>query len=148
MCRDGGWLALILIDIDYFKRFNDHYGHLQGDQCLCRVAQALVDVIKRPFDMVARFGGEEFVCILPGTHLNGAATVAEQLSTAVQRLQIPHVKSLVADKVTISQGVGCLQPKPGQDAHQLVALADQALYQAKENGRARFNLSEICRGLR
>ncbi|EKT4485276.1 diguanylate cyclase [Pseudomonas putida] len=148
VCRDGGWLALILIDIDYFKRFNDHYGHLQGDQCLCRVAQALVDVIKRPFDMVARFGGEEFVCILPGTHLNGAATVAEQLSTAVQRLQIPHVKSLVADKVTISQGVGCLQPKPGQDAHQLVALADQALYQAKENGRARFNLSEICRGLR
>ncbi|MFK2913521.1 diguanylate cyclase domain-containing protein [Pseudomonas sp. 3HC3] len=144
LCRDGGWLGLILVDIDYFKRFNDHYGHLAGDQCLRLVAAALDSGIRRPLDMVARYGGEEFVCVLPGTHLSGAATVAQQLSDAVENLKIPHVESLVADRVTISQGVACLQPKQGQDAHQLVGLADQALYQAKENGRARFRLSEVC----
>ncbi|WP_280359511.1 diguanylate cyclase [Pseudomonas sp. BN606] len=141
-CRDAGWLGLILIDIDYFKRFNDHYGHLMGDECLRRVAAALENAIRRPFDMVARYGGEEFICILPGTNLNGAATVATQLAASVRDMQIPHAQSAVADSVTISQGVVSLMPVIGQDPTQLVSLADKALYKAKEDGRARFSLGE------
>lgn len=142
-CRDVGWLGLILIDIDYFKRFNDCYGHLAGDQCLRRVARALEKGTKRPFDMVARYGGEEFVCILPGTDLAGAASVATQLAAAVNALQIPHSESSVADTVTISQGVVSLQPLTGQDPSRLLIMADQELYKAKESGRARFSLSEV-----
>lgn len=135
--REGTALSLIMIDIDYFKRYNDHFGHLAGDQCLSLVATALADSVNRPYDMAARYGGEEFACILPDTNLQGALKVASMLRTHISELKIAHPASDVSEQLTLSMGVASLQPRIGSDSAELIALADEQLYQAKHNGRDR-----------
>ena len=138
--RDGTQLSLVLIDVDFFKKYNDRYGHLEGDDCLRKVAGALNAELHRPGDLVARYGGEEFVVILPGTDAAGACTVAETLRAAVEALALPHAGSEVHSRVTISLGSATVSPKDCDDTGGTTALlkaADQALYQAKRDGRNR-----------
>jgi diguanylate cyclase (GGDEF)-like protein len=134
-------VALIMLDIDYFKRYNDNYGHLMGDACLRRVAKVLSDSLHRTTDFCARYGGEEFVVMLHDTELDGAEVVAQRLLEAIDVLRIPHEKSSVAPHITISLGVASLQPHPDSLPQALVQLADQALYQAKAGGRHRVALA-------
>lgn len=132
-------LALVMIDIDAFKRYNDLQGHLAGDDCLRRVAQRLSSELIRPGDVMARYGGEEFACVLPDTGLAGALEVAQRLEQAVRALQIPHADSPVAGVVTISLGVAALRPAPGTEVTALLSAADQQLFEAKRQGRGRVS---------
>jgi two-component system, chemotaxis family, response regulator WspR len=137
--RNGQPLSVALVDIDYFKRFNDTYGHQGGDECLRQVAGALAGAVRRGGDLMARYGGEEFAAVLPEVPHSGAITVAGSLHAAVLALALPHSASAVASQVTISVGVATLRPQDSpDDAKRLVALADEALYQAKNQGRNRF----------
>lgn len=133
--RTQSHLSMLMIDVDYFKPFNDHYGHGQGDQCLIQLAQAMQAEINRPMDLLARYGGEEFVVLLPGTGLEGACQVAEVLRQSVSSLQIPHVASPVAQQVTISVGVASRALNDARSTSEFLKQADQALYQAKQSGR-------------
>ena len=133
--RDKKPLSLILIDIDFFKQYNDHYGHLAGDKALQEVAHALRSVLLRPHDSVSRYGGEEFVCLLPGTDNAGAMLLAERLLAAVAALTIRHEKSLAGDVLSISAGVATVTPSAKHNAGQLIAAADEQLYAAKHAGR-------------
>jgi len=128
-------LSMLMIDVDSFKPFNDHYGHGSGDQCLIRIAQAMQAEINRPMDLLARYGGEEFVVLLPGTGLEGACRVAESLRQAVAALQIPHDFSTAAQHVTISIGVASRALNDARSTSDFLRQADQALYQAKQSGR-------------
>jgi len=128
-------LSLVLIDIDYFKVYNDRYGHLLGDECLRAVGQALMGGPRRPAELVARYGGEEFACMLPDTDLAGATHVARELLERVNSLAIPHEGSQVSDHVTLSLGAACLAPQVGQSSAELIQLADEKLYLAKKSGR-------------
>ena len=141
--RSGKEISLIMIDIDGFKLFNDHYGHQGGDDCLRVVAQAIQKGMMRGGDVAARYGGEEFAVILPETDLEGAAAVAERLRALVEDLQLAHEKSPCSDHVTISVGVACFLPSLKNTFEQLTVEADRALYQAKRGGRNRVakNLS-------
>lgn len=134
-CREGGTLSLMMIDIDYFKRYNDHFGHVQGDECLRQVAKAIAQSVNRPYDMAARFGGEEFACVLPETTLQGALILAEKIQSRLSQLAIAHPGSEVSEWVSLSIGVASLQPRVDREPSELIALADQQLYQAKHNGR-------------
>ncbi|MFM5239941.1 membrane-associated sensor domain-containing protein [Aeromonas veronii] len=138
--ESGAPLSLILIDVDYFKRFNDHYGHQVGDMCLKEVAQALNRAVRTPSDLVARYGGEEFVLLLPNTDRQATASVAQRLQDGLASLQLEHLASDVASWVTVSQGIATLLP--GESASQLLERADQALYRAKESGRNQFCVAE------
>jgi len=135
--REQRELSLVLIDIDYFKPFNDTYGHQGGDECLQKVAGALHGVASRPTDLVARYGGEEFGIILPGTGETGASTMAERFRTAVHELDIAHEASKACDTVTVSLGIATVIPDKDSTPEGLIELADRALYQAKESGRNR-----------
>jgi two-component system chemotaxis family response regulator WspR len=136
--RERTELSLILIDVDFFKRYNDRYGHLGGDDCLRQVATALAEELHRPGDLVARYGGEEFVGLLPRTDAPGAATVAEALRARVETLAIEHALSeVVGSVVTISLGSATMRPAGDTTAEALIAAADQALYAAKTAGRNR-----------
>ena len=135
--REETCLALLLIDIDFFKKYNDGYGHQGGDDCLQKVARALADRLRRPSDMVARYGGEEFTVVLPNTDLDGAMVIAEELRLAVEKLALKHEFSDVTDIVSISLGAAGIPPQCGDDSASLIALADGALYDAKEEGRNR-----------
>ena len=137
VARNGLFLSLILMDIDYFKRYNDHYGHASGDVCLRKVAKALKGVIKRASDFVARYGGEEFVMILPGTDREGAMHVAEEVRRAVAGLTIQHADSDVAEYVTLSLGVATILGDQHVSPVTLIEQADISLYQAKGGGRNR-----------
>ncbi|CAC9690581.1 Bacteriophytochrome cph2 [Comamonas aquatica] len=106
MQRQNQPLGLVMIDVDDFKAFNDHYGHLRGDECLQLVAQAIAQCLQRPGDMVARYGGEEFVCLLPNTPVSGALKLAHDIQTAIAGLQMPHVQAQATDFVTVSMGGG------------------------------------------
>jgi diguanylate cyclase (GGDEF)-like protein len=128
-------LSLIMMDIDFFKHYNDLYGHVAGDDCLRQVAQALNRTICRPADLVARYGGEEFVCVLPETDLPGAIWMAKQMQENVLALKIPHQSSHVADYVSLSLGAAGMIPEAGQSAISLIEQADIKLYEAKHNGR-------------
>lgn len=130
-------LSLILFDIDEFKKYNDYYGHLQGDDCLKQITAAASKVLKRPGDLLARFGGEEFVVLLPETDLYGAEVVAEQLRSSIEQLQLPHQQSEVADHVTISLGVASMTRPSESDIIPLLERADRALYHAKRMGKNR-----------
>ena len=127
-------IALILMDIDSFKAYNDHLGHPAGDECLRRVANELAAGLLRPDDFLARYGGEEFAVILPKTGRSGAAIVAERLRSNVESLGIPH-PAAQAGPVTISQGLACTVPTPASSPSALIARADEALYEAKRSGR-------------
>ena len=129
-------LSLIMLDVDFFKRFNDRYGHQAGDDCLRRVAQTLKQALRRPADLVARYGGEEFVCVLPETNFEQAMSLARELELSVRKKAIPHADS-VADVVTISVGVAGFAAGASDNAATLIALADAQLYQAKASGRGR-----------
>jgi len=131
-------VALIRVDIDDFKAYNDHCGHLAAEDCLRRVAATLQKGVKRADDFVARYSGEEFAIILSGTHLPGAGIVADRLGANVESLDIPHPASPACDRITISQGLACAVPERGSAPTHLVQMADQALHQAKENGRNRM----------
>jgi diguanylate cyclase (GGDEF)-like protein len=128
-------LSLVMVDIDHFKGFNDHYGHQQGDECLRQVAGALGSVTKRYGDQVARYGGEEFAVLMPHTGLAGATAVAERLRQRVEALGVEHAGSPSSDVVTISLGVAAGIPGRRTSADSLVAAADSALYEAKRSGR-------------
>jgi diguanylate cyclase (GGDEF)-like protein len=136
--RSQHQMSLILIDIDYFKRFNDHYGHVPGDECLRAVAGVLKACVLRPTDMVARYGGEEFVIILGGTDEAGSETVISRVQQGIRQLAIPHAASEVAAWVTISIGVCTHIPTPPEHNADLIESADRALYQAKQGGRNGF----------
>lgn len=133
--REGAPLSLILCDVDYFKRYNDHYGHPAGDVCLQQVAQVLKHVLKRPADLVARYGGEEFVLLLPYTDTAGAILMAQQIQQAIAHLHILHQWSLVSPLITMSMGIASLIPSTDTSPERLVSMADQALYRAKAQGR-------------
>lgn len=132
-------ISLIMIDIDHFKLFNDTYGHQAGDECLQKVAEGFADTIKRPTDLVARFGGEEFAIVLGGTDAAGALQIAEEAVESVKRLAIPHDGSTTSDCLTVSAGVATMFAKFDLTETDLVKAADLALYQAKENGRDRIH---------
>lgn len=140
-CREKKWLSLIMIDVDYFKAYNDNYGHLAGDQCLKQIAQAL-QVLNRPGDMVARYGGEEFVAVLSGTDQTGARQMADRMRQRVKDLQIEHGFSKAAAHVTISAGIATQKPENQFSSMDLILKADQALYLAKSRGRDRAEVVE------
>ncbi|MEO5349062.1 MAG: diguanylate cyclase [Magnetococcus sp. YQC-3] len=129
--------SLLLMDVDFFKLFNDHYGHSRGDDCLKRVASAILQAMPRTIDLAARYGGEEFACIMPETDSAGAQVVAERILSSVRALEIPHAKSAVAGHVTLSIGIASLVPTAQQRTLDLISMADKALYQAKRSGRNR-----------
>jgi two-component system cell cycle response regulator len=135
MKRDQKQLSLILCDIDFFKLYNDHYGHQEGDVCLQAVAQAIHQVAKRPADLAARYGGEEFVIILPDTDISGAFNIAQEVREKIVDLEILHEHSNTAKYVTLSLGVASTTPSQDILPEDLVKEADNALYQAKEYGR-------------
>ncbi len=141
--RNATPLSLVMIDIDFFKAYNDTYGHQSGDNCLKQVANILSDTLKRAGDLVARYGGEEFVALLPGLDVEGATVVAEALRARVEAIEIAHAQSQIADRVTISLGFGSTVPKPNFSPALLVAAADKALYQAKHEGRNRVKGSNL-----
>jgi diguanylate cyclase (GGDEF)-like protein len=131
-------LSLLLIDVDHFKNYNDHYGHLKGDDCLRQVSAALAEQ-GRATDFVGRYGGEEFVALLPHTDLEGAKEVGEKFRRCVATLAIPHEASPVAERVTISLGLATALPSEEQSSASLVQAADEHLYRAKQLGRDRLN---------
>ncbi|MCG7198818.1 sensor domain-containing diguanylate cyclase [Marinobacter pelagius] len=130
-------LSVILLDIDNFKQYNDLHGHLRGDECLKRVGALLESAAKRPRDFVARFGGEEFVIILPETDSESAMKVAERCRSLLHQEQIPHGGSDTGPMVTVSVGVGTLTPTRDDNIHEFLSLVDERLYEAKNRGRNR-----------
>ena len=132
-----------MIDIDFFKAYNDLYGHLTGDDCLKLVVLTMQEQLNRPSDLLARYGGEEFVCVLPETDLEGANLIAERMRTAILDQQIPHNEG-VGGMITISLGVVSGLPREGIDSRKFLVLADQCLYRAKVSGRNRICLDTCC----
>jgi two-component system, chemotaxis family, response regulator WspR len=133
--RLNTWLAVIMIDIDFFKRFNDTYGHQHGDDCLKQVAHTLNASLKRSGDSLFRYGGEEFAAILPNVNIDGAMIVAESMRSGVESLNISHVSSSIAEYVTISLGVGSMIPTYHSTPSAMIFQVDRALYAAKQGGR-------------
>lgn len=138
--RETSPLSLLICDLDFFKAYNDYYGHQAGDDCLRQVAGVISQTLKRPADLVARYGGEELAVILPNTDSQGAETVAEELCLAVRGLQIPHHLSEASSHVTISIGISTLVPTQETVLENLIMAADMALYRAKATGRNRYCL--------
>lgn len=133
--RSGQPLALVMIDVDCFKQYNDLYGHREGDHCLRRVARAMSRALTRPGDFLARYGGEEFAAILPATDLEGARCIGERLRRAVAELDIPQQRPDGTGKVSISVGCGCMNPSANLTCYTLLQAADEHLYVAKHAGR-------------
>jgi diguanylate cyclase (GGDEF)-like protein len=133
--REQTWIALILCDIDFFKQYNDTYGHLAGDDCLKQVAKLLEQIIHRPADLAARYGGEEFVILLPNTDLSGAQTIAKNLQQNLFDLHVAHKSSPISDRITLSLGVAAKVPQQQEQPNTLIAAADRCLYAAKAQGR-------------
>jgi diguanylate cyclase (GGDEF)-like protein len=133
--RERQPFSVIMIDIDHFKNYNDHYGHLEGDVCLQKVAWALQSALCRPGDLLARYGGEEFVAILPHTDLQGAVELADNLHQRICELELEHQDSPVSSIVTVSAGIASVIPNQSISPSQVVAMADKALYVAKQSGR-------------
>lgn len=136
-------LSIILCDIDYFKRYNDLYGHQAGDICLTQVAKAIEQSIRKPTDLVARYGGEEFVVILPDTSFEEASYLAEVIQRNIQQLNINHAQSEVANHLTLSLGISSVVPTNDTSATCLVATADKALYESKRRGRNNFRVKLV-----
>jgi diguanylate cyclase (GGDEF)-like protein len=140
--REQQPFSVVMIDIDYFKRYNDHYGHIEGDVCLQKVAWALQSALCRAGDLLARYGGEEFVAILPNTDLRGARELAASFHAGIRKQSLPHSESLVSPLVTISIGIASVIPNRSLSPSQVVAMADEALYQAKNSGRNQSVIAE------
>ncbi len=139
--RNGMPLSIIMIDIDYFKAYNDHYGHQAGDECLRQLGKVLKDTVKRSVDIVARYGGEEFVAALVDTDMKAALMVAEKIRLNVEALNMTHASSPIGKRVTISMGVATEVSNQYPSFAALINIADKALYQAKRKGR---NKIENC----
>ncbi|MGC8537041.1 MAG: GGDEF domain-containing protein, partial [Rhizomicrobium sp.] len=137
-------LSMVILDIDYFKQYNDVYGHVDGDECLKRVANVLRDVAQRPRDLVARFGGEEFILLLPETDSEAAHRLAEVCQSRIAELGIAHAKSAVSEVVTASIGVGTAVGTTKSSAREFIEAVDRALYAAKHGGRNRIELAEAA----
>ena len=133
--REQSQLSLLMIDVDYFKAYNDSFGHLEGDEALRKVAAAIKDASARPSDLPARYGGEEFALVLPNTSQGGARLVAEKLRQTVAALKIPHNSPTEGSSLTISIGLSTITPKAGSNCRDLILAADKGLYSAKNNGR-------------
>ncbi|KQZ80753.1 MULTISPECIES: PleD family two-component system response regulator [unclassified Pseudomonas] len=133
--REQSQLSLLMIDVDYFKTYNDSFGHLEGDEALRKVAAAIRDASSRPSDLPARYGGEEFALVLPNTSQGGARLVAEKLRMTVEALKIPHISPSEGSSLTISIGLSTVTPTPGSNCRELILAADKGLYLAKHNGR-------------
>ena len=141
-----GEVAVIMLDVDHFKKYNDRYGHPAGDRCLVQVAEVMQACLRRPGDLVARYGGEEFIAVLPQTSAELAQQAAERIRLAVQALQVRHESSDTAAVVTVSVGVAGAQAIQGKTESDLIAAADAALYQAKHAGRNRVNSAAALPG--
>ena len=139
--RSGSTLSLIMLDVDYFKKFNDTYGHLAGDDCLRRIGNILKTIVGRAPDIAARYGGEEFIVILPETEKNGAISLAERIREDVQALAIPHSESDVSEYVTVSMAVLSVSTIGLTSPEQVVTMVDEALYRAKKGGRDRIEVA-------
>ncbi len=124
-----------MIDVDYFKPYNDNFGHLEGDEALRQVAKAIRNSCSRPSDLPARYGGEEFAMVLPNTSPGGARLLAEKLRQSVSGMNIPHIAPAPGSSLTVSIGVATMTPQLGMPSRQLILDADKGLYQAKNNGR-------------
>jgi diguanylate cyclase (GGDEF)-like protein len=138
MTRKKSYLSLILCDVDFFKRYNDTYGHQAGDVCLKKVAQAMTQGVKKTTDLVARYGGEEFAVVLPDTNLQQAIEIGESIRSQLQTLAIPHTTSDVSDQITLSLGIASVVPSHDITPALLIKATDEALYQAKQQGRDRY----------
>ena len=143
LARTEDWLSVIMLDIDFFKQFNDTYGHPAGDRCIMMVASALIRAVKRATDLPARYGGEEFACILPGTDPQGAELVAQEIRLQIQSLNIPHERSQVSPFITVSIGVASARCQPNMLAEKWISEADRQLYISKQEGRNRISLVEF-----
>lgn len=141
--RSGGMLSLFMVDIDYFKKYNDTYGHNEGDVCLKSIAETLSNSLSRATDFVARYGGEEFAVVLPNTDENGARIIAEKLLENVRNRNIPHEKSEVADYVTVSIGVATGTVNHKQCGAECMKRADEMLYLSKQNGRNQYSFAKL-----
>ncbi len=140
--RDEAPVSLLFCDIDYFKRYNDTYGHQAGDECLVRVAQAMEETLNRPADLVARYGGEEFIALLVDTDTEGARMLAERMRARIEELKLENRDSGVGPQLTVSLGVATVVPNPTLRPEDLVDLADRALYAAKAGGRNRVSTAD------
>lgn len=138
LSRAGDWLSFIMVDIDFFKQFNDTYGHPVGDRCIAMVAAALNRAVRRAADVSARYGGEEFACVLPGAPPEAAASVASDIQAQVRYLGIPHMASTISPFVTVSVGVASARCLPNMSADLWVQHADRQLYESKKEGRNRI----------
>jgi len=141
--REDTPLSLIMLDLDFFKAFNDTYGHIKGDDCLKTVAATLKKTLKRPGDFPARYGGEEFAVVLPNTDEVGAAIIAEELRSSIEGVGIAHVNSLCADYVTVSLGVVTRLSEQVETPDDLILAADRALYRSKHEGRNRVSVERL-----
>lgn len=133
--RNGFPISLAIVDIDFFKLYNDTYGHIEGDDCLRQIANILFRALKRAGDFVARYGGEEFVILLPQTPLNEAMKTAQYLRSMIEEANIPHMSSPIKKNVTVSMGLACMVPKKADNYLTLIQAADLALYKSKKEGR-------------
>jgi diguanylate cyclase (GGDEF)-like protein len=141
LSRSSGTLSLMMIDIDWFKRYNDTYGHREGDSCLKAVTEIISKTLSRDSDFVARYGGEEFTIVLPNTDRAGACIIAEKLLENIRNAKIPHSKSDIAEHVTISIGVTTGKASHTQNGNDYIKKADEMLYKSKQGGRNRFYFS-------
>lgn len=136
--RGKGPFSILFLDIDFFKKYNDRYGHAEGDACLRKVADSISSVLKRGGDVLVRFGGEEFLCVLPDTDVVGARRIADSIQSSLASLAIPHEDSSVSKIVTLSIGSATAYPEPGNEWMELIHRSDEALYEAKASGRNRI----------
>jgi len=141
--REATPLAMLMIDIDYFKQYNDIYGHLAGDRCLKKVVKTIAGCLKRPTDFLVRYGGDEFVVILPRTDVEGSLKTAEEIRARINGLEIEHKSSVVFDNLTVSIGLTVEVPRLGEEPRALLDAADTALYQAKREGRDKIAILHL-----
>ncbi|MET0249933.1 MAG: diguanylate cyclase [Sphingobium sp.] len=143
LARTGDWLSVILLDIDFFKQFNDTYGHPAGDRCITMVAAALTRAVKRAGDLSARYGGEEFACVLPHTNAHDAELVAQEIMLQIQSLNIPHERSQISPFITASVGVASARCAAGMPKERWIEEADAQLYASKREGRNRISVRQF-----
>ncbi|MGH1469596.1 MAG: diguanylate cyclase [Cellvibrionaceae bacterium] len=141
--RSHGPISVLMIDIDHFKQYNDHYGHQEGDTCLQKVSRILAATLNRPADILARYGGEEFIALLPDTNLKGARVIAEKLRLAIESMSISHEKSPGNKVISISIGGSAAEHLSGIQLNQLIKQADKSLYESKNNGRNRATIEQV-----
>jgi diguanylate cyclase (GGDEF)-like protein/PAS domain S-box-containing protein len=142
LSRTNSYLSVIMLDIDHFKEYNDHYGHIAGDECLRQIGKVLADCISRSVDLAARYGGEEFACILPDTDVHAAVKIADKIRKTIRDLKIEHKKSPVCEYVTASLGVATVRYERDRSVEEIVAIADRLMYKAKLSGRNRIEYAE------